>query len=480
MKLRTRKLTSVILAVLMVVSAVFGVVTTATAADSDTITYQYIVTCDDEVVAFEGELSYPSALSVESVVVYDEGAQSYYRDNGKKIIFNATNVDCPFNFTDGAAMLTVKFNVNGDFDKKGLDTVLSEFYSRELINGGNLSYRYANVIDGEVVTSGTVDIDNPENNTTDPTTEPTTETEEPTTEPTTAEPTTEPTTVTEPVTQTEPDTTIETDPVIPEPEETTYTVIYNYNNGTEDTFLTRTYKTAEKITAEELANACYPSIRNPYNKYSIGDVSFVDENVIEVNLKSTPIEYTVTLNDEEYSTRRYMEVETITTESEVGFKIDGNVVAVGTTFKFFVTGNMDIVTEETAVAEDEFASITFNSLAVSEQRVMMQLLATTKVSEFSRMGVAFATSECEEDAVKEAVLQVTEKTNKADNGVVVHNSAVELYNESGQYQFVYAPYIDVEKVEKSTKIYFYAYVVKPDGTIYVSDAAEVTPYDAIA
>ena len=534
MKLRLRCLTSVFLTVLIIISAFLCVTSTAVAVDGDTITYEYVVTCDESVVAFDGELSYPDALSVESVVVYDEGSQSYYANTGNKIVFNATNVSSPFVFKDGVAMITVQFRVSGDYDKKALETALSEFFSIELIDGGNISYRYANVIDGEVITSGIVDIDNPENNLTDPTTEstePTTESEttEPTTvsestEPTTESETTEPTTVsestepttesettqpttvsestepttesettqpttvsesTEPTTEsetTEPvtETTTATDPTNPKPEEITYTVTYNYNNGTEDTFLTRTYKTEEKISAEELAVACYPSIKNPYNDYSVGDARFTGDTTVEVNLKATLKEYTITLNGDEYSVKHYMDVETITTDTESGFLIDSKVVAVGKTFKFFVTGDIDVVTRETEKTADEFASIIFNSLSVSGQKVLIQLVATAKVDDYSRMGVAFTTSENVEDLVKEAVTEVESGTKKAENGIVVHNSEVGLANESGQYQFIYAPYIDVGKVEKTTKIYFYAYVVKPDGTVIVSPAARVNPYDAIA
>ncbi len=498
MKLRLRSLTSVFLTVLIIISAVLCVTTTAVAVDGDTITYKYVVTCDDPIAAFEGELSYPETLSAESVVVYDDGSHSCYTNTGSKIVFNATDVSSPFVFTDGAPMITVKFRVNGDYDKKALETVLSEFFSIELIDGGNISYRYANVIDGEVITSGIVDIDNPENNSTDPTTEstePTTESEttEPTTvsestEPTTESETTEPTTVSEstkPTTEsetTEPvtETTTETDPTDPKPKEITYTVTYNYNNGTEDTFLTRIYKTEEKISAEELAVACYPSIKNPYNDYSVGDVKFTGDTTVEVNLKAVPKEYTITLNGEEYSVKHYMDVETITTDTESGFLIDSKVVAVGKTFKFFVTGDIDIVTQETEKTADEFASIIFNSLSVSGQKVLIQLVATAKVDDYSRMGVAFTTAESAEDLVKEAVTEVKSGTKKAENGIVVHNSDVGLANESGQYQFIYAPYIDVGKVEETTKIYFYAYVVKPDGTVIVSPAAQVNPYDAIA
>ena len=172
------------------------------------------------------------------------------------------------------------------------------------------------------------------------------------------------------------------------------------------------------------------------------------------------------------------DIETIETEEEAGFIVNGKVVAVGTKFKFFVTGDMEIQTDPTKSKADEFASVFYNELSVSEENVMMELLATAKVDDdYERMGVAFATSEQDKDDIKAAVQEVTSGTARATNGIAVHNSSVGLANSSGQYQFIYAPYISTSKVTQDLNLYFYAYVVKSNGTIIVSDFEQITPYD---
>ncbi len=465
MKRHFKSLVSIFLTLMLIISAVC-IATTVTAVEEDTVTYQYMVPCSDPVVAFEGEVSYPENLSVNSITL---GTQNDYNDYGDKIVFNVTNYSEPFDFSESAAVITVVFNVDGDYDKSAIETNLTEFISKDLIDSGNVDYIYKNVVNGEVVSSGYVNIDNPSESFTDPVTEPTTE--EPVTEPETTAPVTEP----ETSAPTEPETT-EPKPI------TEYTVIYNYNNGTEDTSVTRSYSTAEEMSAMDIANARIPKITNPYYKYnSVESATFKDDTTVEATLAQTEIKYTVTVNDEPYSSRPYLYVETIKSDKEVGFIVNGEVVAVGTEFKFFVTGDMDIRTDESEATTSEFASIFFNSLSVSEEKVMMELVATAKVdSDYERMGVAFATSEYNEDDVKEAVQQVVSGTARATNGVAVHNSSVGLANPSGQYQFIYAPYLSTSKVNPDLHLYFYAYVVKTDGTVIISNSETVTPYEAIA
>ncbi len=480
MKLHIKSLVSVFLTLLLIISAVC-IATTATAIEGDTITYKYMISCDvaegDKVVGFEGYVTYPSALSVKSMQMITSG--DVCGDNDGEIYFDGSNLG-GYDFTGGAALITVVFDVNGEYNKSDIKTTLAEFYTQEMaqhhVDADNLDYCYQNVVDDVVISSGYVSIDNPGQSYTDPTTAPATEapTEEPTEAPTEA-PTQAPTQA-----PTEEPTEAPTEAPATEPAVKDYTVIYYYNDGKEDTSLTRTYSTTQDMDAWDIAVACKPTITNPSYNYYINDAEFKDSTTVEVQLYGNEKEYTVTLNDELYSERHYLDIETIETEEEVGFIVNGKVVAVGTKFKFFVTGDMEIQTDPTKSKADEFASVFYNELSVSEENVMMELLATAKVDDdYERMGVAFAASEQDKDDIKTAVQEVTSGTAKAANGIAVHNSSVDLANSSGQYQFIYAPYLATSKVTPDLTFYFYAYVVKSNGTIIVSDSEEVTPYDAM-
>ena len=85
------------------------------------------------------------------------------------------------------------------------------------------------------------------------------------------------------------------------------------------------------------------------------------------------------------------------------------------------------------------------------------------------MGVAFALSEKTENEIKNAVQEVQTGTGTS-NKIAVHNSKVDWYNQSGQYQFRYAPYFSISKA-KDASIYFYTYVVDKNGSVKVSDEA---------
>ncbi len=504
MKLRLRNLTSIFLAVVMILTAVCAL-TSVSAIEGETITYKYTINCDSSVHAFDGKVIFPDALSVNSVIVYNGNSSAYHAVRGNKIVFNATNVSSPFDFSNGEAIITVEFAVHDTYDKSAIYTTLDEFYSMDVISTGNISYRYKNIVDDEIITSGFVNIDNPSESYTDPTTEPETTEPETTTAPesTTVEPeetttvpeetTTAPEETTEPEestpvpeeTTTAPEETTEPEETTTAPEETTipsettYTVVYNYNNGKEDTSIVKTFKTSEEMSAMEIANTCFPTIESPYYTYSIESAS-VEGSTVTVQLKSTQKMYDVTLDGEDYSSRPYLYVETITVPEETGFILDGKVVAVGTEFKFFVTGDMDITTDSSKSETDEFATINFNSLRASDDNVYMEMIASAKVNSYSRMGVAFKTTEYTDDDVKAAVNEVTSGTRKASNGIAVHNSSVTKMNSSGQYQYLYVPYLSTSLINQDMKIYFCSYVVKGDGTILLSEPQEVKPYNAIA
>lgn len=483
MKLRIRNLTSILLAVVMILTAVCAV-TSVSAIEGDTITYKYTVNCDSDVNAFEGEVVFPDTLSVVSKTIYSGSSSAYSAVSGNKIVFNATNVSTPFDFSEGQAMVTVEFAVNGDYDKSDIYTTLDEFYSTDVIRTGNLSYRYKNIVDDEIITSGFVNLDNHSEDYTDPTTEP--ETTEETTQPVSEEETTEPTTAEGTTESTQPEsTTVQPEETTTAPEETTvpsqttYTVVYNYNNGKTDSSITKSITTSEEMTALEIANACIPTIESPYYTYSIGSAD-KEGTTVTVQLSGTQRLYDVMLDGDDYSSRPYLYIETIKVDEPTGFILDGKVVAVGTEFKFFVTGDMDITTDDSKSETDEFATINYNSLRTSEDNVYMELLASAKVNTYSRMGVAFKTSEYTDDDVRDAVNEVASGTRKASNGIAVHNASVTKMNSSGLYQYIYVPYLSTTLVNPDMKIYFCAFIVKGDGTIILSEPQEVKPYDAIA
>ncbi len=152
MKKSYRRITSLILVMLMVLSSVCF---TANAV-GETITYKYVVTCSEAIAGFDGEISYPSTLSVNSV----SGPQ-WFGNNNDKICFNWSSYEEPFDFSDGAAMVTVVFNVNGAYDASDIHTDLIEFYNTEQVRGvENTPYYFTEGVEGENETKGYVDLDN--------------------------------------------------------------------------------------------------------------------------------------------------------------------------------------------------------------------------------------------------------------------------------------------------------------------------------
>ncbi|MGN1138831.1 MAG: hypothetical protein ACI4RM_05235, partial [Ruminococcus sp.] len=116
-------------------------------------------------------------------------------------------------------------------------------------------------------------------------------------------------------------------------------------------------------------------------------------------------------------------------------------------------------------------------VTVTDTKVSMDLLATANVDKFARMGVAFATAEKTVDEIADAVTNVKTGT-AASNGVAVHNSTVDAPNESGSYQFTYAPYVSKDKADKT--LYFYTFAVDTDGNVSLSSVVVVELAIAIA
>lgn len=267
-------------------------------------------------------------------------------------------------------------------------------------------------------------------------TEPSESTEPSTTEPTTTEPAT-----------TEPTTTA--------PTKVEYNIVYNYTTEDGNNTITKSV-TTDKTDAFEIASLVAPEIVNPYATYALGECT-LDGTTVTANFDSTEKKYSVSVDGTEIG--------------EYGYKEKATVQLDGTDYTFYVTGNVDLVSG----SDKKEAIISLDGLTVSDERVSMEFLATANVDSFSRMGVAFAASEKSEEEIKSAVAQVTDGT-QAYNSIAIHNSDITAPNESGSYQFTYAPFIS--KAKATTNLYFYTFAVDADGEVYVSDVKQVNIADA--
>ena len=247
-----------------------------------------------------------------------------------------------------------------------------------------------------------------------------------------------------------------------------YTVTYNYNYDDEDLTVTKTV-TAEAANIEDAIKANAPKVDNSVSDYAVGEIKKGEGNTYSVTLDATAKKYTVSLNgqpmDQEFA---YMDKATVTSDKDAAFIIDGQVVGYGKSFTFFVVGDTDVTTDETKTIED-FASISKTATIAADGKVTVELLASAVVEKFDRMGVAFAKAEKTQAEIEAAVKAITSGT-AASNKIAVHNSDVTEANESGQYQFIYAPYVTDGY---SGKLYFYTFAVDTDGNVLVSAASEV-------
>ena len=255
----------------------------------------------------------------------------------------------------------------------------------------------------------------------------------------------------------------------------TYTVIYNYKSYSSAEAYENVSRTVSATTyksdAREIANENYPSIKSPYVTYAIESVS-KNGNTISVNISDSPKYYTVSFNGKE-SHYRYNEPATLTADEESYFITGGRPVARGTSYTFFVTGNADYTTD-TSVSGDreDIVSIDFNSYIITDERITIDLLATADVSSFKRMGVAFALTSKDRESLAEAIGQVTGGTD-VYNEIAVHNSGVTTANISGQYQFIYEPFLKLADIGTKERICFYTFAETAEGEIIVSDVADV-------
>ena len=114
--------------------------------------------------------------------------------------------------------------------------------------------------------------------------------------------------------------------------------------------------------------------------------------------------------------------------------------------------------------------MSLDALTISDTKISMDLLATANVEKFARMGVAFATSEKSVAEISNAVSNAATGT-AVFEGIAVHNSTVDSPNESGSYQFTYAPYVSKDKASKKLK--FYTFAVDDEDNVFISEAVEV-------
>lgn len=263
-----------------------------------------------------------------------------------------------------------------------------------------------------------------------------------------------------------------------------YNITYKYNTydgiGVAGELTENTYTvTAIGEDVLQLVNSNIPVITNPYFDYELSAQPTVNGSEVAVTLKETAKQYTVVIGGKEY-TAEYMELVKVSYDTLKSFAIEGEVVSVAKSFTCIVTGNMDIsvadATNSTAITEN--ASLNFVGLRIDNTNVYMELLASASVEDYARMGVAFAKGAKTNDELASAIKEVTTDTSVAQNGIAVHNSKVTKASITGQYQFTYAPYISKGEVNDGD-IYFYAYAVKTDGTVVISNAEIVNPADVL-
>ena len=159
----------------------------------------------------------------------------------------------------------------------------------------------------------------------------------------------------------------------------------------------------------------------------------------------------------------------MSSDTETAFLIGGKVVKVGTEFEFYVTGDINVTTDASAVRQD-VTTIDLTGTFVSDTQIALELLATANVETFSRMGVVFTKGEKDTALLEAAINNVTADTDVYQK-VAVHNSSVDTANVSGLYQFTYAPYM--AKASAKGELFFYTFAVDKDGNITLSAPTSV-------
>ncbi len=427
--MKIKRTLSVLSAMLIMLTAVCGCFAVSANA-AGTMTYSFVVTTSEEVNAFEGKIFYPKdALSVNTITFNGQK-----NDKIGTVLFNDSNVSVPFDFVGGKTMITVVFNVNGDYNAADISTEISDFYSNATVATGNIPFEYANVIDGEVVSCGHTDIDTPANSYVNK----------------------------------------------------KYRITYNFMETPEAQSKTKYIKDvwSNLKNAKQIAELDMPKINNPYYTYSLESANYSGYTTIYATMSNTAKQYSVYLDGTEQGEYAYLDMATVSTSEQKDFLINGVRVACGTSFSFYVTDDINITTEAPTGTISDTATLVNNALYVSDYgqtaaKVKMELLASATSTNFKRMGVALATENRSDNDILAAINSVTTGTGTS-NQIVVHNSKVKNPNISGQYQFIYAPYVSVSKVSGNTQVFFRSFVENNDGEITLSQVSHVSFSNVLA
>ena len=247
--------------------------------------------------------------------------------------------------------------------------------------------------------------------------------------------------------------------VYPEPAKTNYTVVFKYETVDGTQTLTKTTTLAESDITK-VATSVMPNIENKMYSYALGECT-AEGTTITANLVATKKFYKVTVDNNLVGEYEYKKEATVTLKD-------------GTKYTFYVTDDVEIDSDTVTM---DAVTLSLDALTVTDEIVSMDLLATAKIENFARMGVAFATSDKSKSDIEDAVLNVATDT-AVSNKIAVHNSTVDSPNVSGYYQFVYTPFVSRDKA--TTTLYFYTFVVDTDGRVEVSSGVPVDLANAVA
>jgi hypothetical protein len=407
-------------------------------ASSQTFEYSFVVKTPEKIAAFDAEVTFPTTLSVADdscVTIMGEPKSNFAgwcntdHTNDGYIKFNYSSSNNALDYTDGVALVSIMFTGN-PADASQINTTLYDFYDRDKsFSSENVTYRYKELVDGARVDGG----------------------------------------------------------LVAKGSEDVYDITYSYNlNGTASTY--RKVVTSASGDVDEVINSNAPKLKTPDYNYTIGTSNANADNEISVNLNRAARKYTVSVEDytaDDSYTREvdYLKTTKLTTTEDSIFMIGGQIVATGTEFTFFVGGNTEvIIMPNDDYNTDKFATISRLGYTVEQERIRIQLLATAKTDDFKRIGIAYSTTKdltkSEIEAAASEITVTDAKSHAASNGVIIHNSTVDDYNVSGQYQFIFTPNMKIS-TGKDRTLWFYAFVVDDNGDVTVSEDGEEVVINSI-
>ena len=450
--MKFRKTLSLIMAVVLSFTTLVGASVAASADTTQEVVYTYKITTDKTIAAFDGDVSFPSNYTLQNnVVFYDgdtvtsgsetinpttsvcdninntlEGNRIDEVNELHKYKFNFTYKKDLFDFSAGKALVTLTFTVNGAYDISDITTKMNDIYNIENVREKNVPYRYDEYLNGEAVRSGQDNTGNPD--------------------------------------------------------EHIYTLHYNYQNDSNVNTSLTYVKTLSDASLKTIAEGNMPQLKTASYKYSVDEANIISNGNYEytINLTREAILYTVTLTDEdgnyeEVGSYEYLQQVTVNPDGqEHSFLIDGNIIAVGTSFTFYVGGNTDVELAEPEETADTYAVTNDAGYTLEQDKFSMQMLATAKAGSFKRMGVAYSNAPLSINDIKTTAakdnLCVSERSVKdSATGVIVYTSKVNKANVSGQYQFLFAPYFTGIERFKDFTFYFYTFIVDNNNVVTVSD-----------